>query len=549
METLTREPDTMRVRQIKPGEEVQSLYDELASPSAEFWLKTSKTGLIRTSEDVPPGISPYVFYNDTDAAEDAVLFEDEPSGGLADNAPFVEIQNPTQQLESSSMPLSILNRTAEQMEEELPRVVEETLAIRRTRNQDGSVSALPPAEQPYVPGAGQFPYSAPPVWVQAHKLIADGPWDPTRAMFLDKLDFGSIRLELSMDELKEVAKTQEILERDRAYSTQMPLAPSHNPESDPADRVAPAVFKDTFHLGDLVPGAQDRYKEAMDIIIGVQKYQSPHPQQHDQWAWFCMDVLDRLNLKLYYDDFNFNVSSPWPHRYIVQDIVQAFMAMGLFFPGVKETSIIHEYLESEQGRDLKAKASQIFDPASRRARRPDVRTRTSMDCRPKKFWKEWDELYPSGRFCVDTYPWDSSMAIRPIIAKRKHETFNSHVAHDSVHWLTESSLQGRHDRARRPGAPPVGGPGLRRGRHGAPSAGPAGPLYPLQEHGRVHDLSPVVRSLQGLAGAAPRRARVCKQVRRQGHGTTSVRPPAALVGAAFLPLDGQGVQPGRGLLL
>ncbi|KAK4639828.1 hypothetical protein QC761_0112310 [Podospora bellae-mahoneyi] len=41
METLTREPDTMRVRQIQPGENVKSLYDELAGPDAQFYVRTN----------------------------------------------------------------------------------------------------------------------------------------------------------------------------------------------------------------------------------------------------------------------------------------------------------------------------------------------------------------------------------------------------------------------------------------------------------------------------------------------------------------------------
>jgi len=73
MQSLTREPDTKRVRQAKPGE--KSLFDELSGPDAEFWIRTSK-GMVRTSDDNPPEIGPYVYYNDTDAAEDAVLFEE-----------------------------------------------------------------------------------------------------------------------------------------------------------------------------------------------------------------------------------------------------------------------------------------------------------------------------------------------------------------------------------------------------------------------------------------------------------------------------------------
>jgi hypothetical protein len=159
----------------------------------------------------------------------------------------------------------------------------------------------------------------------------------------------------------------------------------------------------------------------MKLIIGLQKYESPRRQDHTHWAWFCMELLDSLGLQAYYDYYDPEVTSPWPHRYIVQDIVQAFMTMGMFFPGVKETSIIQEYLNTEQGKPFQS--SQIFDPASRSAQRPDTRSRISCTYRPKVFWEEWDKLCAAEEHYIDAYPWDWNMAVRPIIAKRKHHWY------------------------------------------------------------------------------------------------------------------------------
>lgn len=177
-----------------------------------------------------------------------------------------------------------------------------------------------------------------------------------------------------------------------------------------------SVYKDSFHLADLEPGAQDRYKEAMKLIIGVQKYQSPNPHDHIYWAWFCMELLDWMNLELCYDEYNPEPISPWPHRYIAHDIVQAFMMMGLFFPNVKETSIIQEYLSTEEGKAFED--SKLFDTAARSAKRPDVRTSRSTNYRPKSFWDEWYKHYNGDEHWLDAYPWDWAMTIRPIIAKR-----------------------------------------------------------------------------------------------------------------------------------
>lgn len=386
METLTREPDTMRVRQIQPGENVKSLYDELAGPDAQFYVRTNLGKMIRTCQDVPPGCSPYEYYNDTDAAEDAILFEEEQLEGVQ-NIPFVEISNPVQQLESTHMPLSMLNHKANQLTGEMPDALEEILGISRKKLVEKK------GNTPYAPGSEEFPFEAPPIWQQQHDIITETPLTSPRAKLLTSLDFASIKLKISMAELEETACAQETMERDRSY-----------------------IFKDTFHIGDLEPGAQDRYKESMKLITGLQKYQSPHPRRHEEWTWFCMEILNWLNLKIYYDVYVRDPANPWPHRYILQDIVQAFMTMGLFFPNVEVTSIVQEHLGSREGQAFRN--SKILDPEARRQVRPDARTRTSCAYRPRKFWDGWEnKVYTGDDLYIDKFPFDWNMAIRPIIAK------------------------------------------------------------------------------------------------------------------------------------
>ncbi|KAK4167641.1 hypothetical protein QBC43DRAFT_311164 [Cladorrhinum sp. PSN259] len=392
METLTREPDTKRVRQIKPDEAVKSLYDELAGPDAEFWVRTSRGEVMKTSLDVPPGISPYAYYNDTDAAEDAILFAEEELEGVPENMPFIEITNPVQQLEVTPMPVSLLNHTATEMMKKLEGEDDGSPRVNLMKLLD-SKSEQSSKKKPYAPGADEFPFRAPPIWEQAQGIITKNSTDSKQTQLLDRLDFRSIKLNLSMSELRERACSQEIMERDRAY-----------------------IFKDTFHLGDLEPGAQERYQEAMKLIIGLQKYESPNPEKHLEWAWFCMEILDWLNLKIYYEDYVRDPVNPWPHRYILQDIVAAFMTMGLFFPNVGVTSVIQEYLDTDEGR--KFKDSKIFDPVLRQATRPDARTRTSCAYRPKEFWDKWEnEVHHKGGSYIDQFPVDWNMAIRPVIAK------------------------------------------------------------------------------------------------------------------------------------
>ncbi|KAM7183928.1 hypothetical protein V8F20_012427 [Naviculisporaceae sp. PSN 640] len=474
METLAREPDTKRIRQVKPGE--KSLYDELSGPDAEFWIRTSKGEMIRNKDDNPPEtIGRYSYYNDTDAAEDAILFEEELKQGVPENMPFVEISNPIQMLEATRMPLSVLNRKANRIApllEEItkgpklpepgrrPAIIRRGGPFRKYRLLDDDVSIHSDDEfylegeldaegyleyerkqiedgkprstkvetgheedseedwddqddddedsfddldsihegddgtgkTPYTPGQDEFPFKAPPVWEQQHNIIASSIWDADRKALLQRLDFSSVQLKVSTKKISQLKGSQEIMERDRGY-----------------------IFKDTFHLGDLEPGAQERYKESQELIISLQKYESPFPQQH-QWAWFCMQVLDWMKLKLTYDDYNPDVHNPWPHRYILQDIVQAFMTMGLFFPNLPVTSVVQEFLNSsEEGK--KFRDSKIFDKAWRGQQVPDIRKRTSCSSRPKQFWEEWEKVYTGDAHFVDAIPFDWNMAIRPTIAK------------------------------------------------------------------------------------------------------------------------------------
>ena len=77
LETLTREKSTMRVRDIKPGEQVDSLWDDI--------LRGRCTTLVLGKREV--GGDPWdgCFYNRADAVEDTILFPEERSTGKFDS--------------------------------------------------------------------------------------------------------------------------------------------------------------------------------------------------------------------------------------------------------------------------------------------------------------------------------------------------------------------------------------------------------------------------------------------------------------------------------
>ncbi|KPM43969.1 hypothetical protein AK830_g2623 [Neonectria ditissima] len=77
LQTLTREKDTMRTRQIKEGERVESLWETVNDNSTEFRLFDIKDGGVTCRSGAEMATSAYMFYNEANAAEDEVLFPDE----------------------------------------------------------------------------------------------------------------------------------------------------------------------------------------------------------------------------------------------------------------------------------------------------------------------------------------------------------------------------------------------------------------------------------------------------------------------------------------
>jgi hypothetical protein len=70
LKTITREEKTHRVRDIKPGEVVESIWDQTTNPRAKS-MSTS------TNDEPQPEAHRHLLYNESDALEDAVLFPEE----------------------------------------------------------------------------------------------------------------------------------------------------------------------------------------------------------------------------------------------------------------------------------------------------------------------------------------------------------------------------------------------------------------------------------------------------------------------------------------
>ncbi|KAK4449551.1 hypothetical protein QBC34DRAFT_494356 [Podospora aff. communis PSN243] len=367
---LTRDKETMALRPIRPGE---------------------KSLMIQTKNDTLEG-NPYLFYSEADAAEDAILFEDD----VPDHFPFVEISNPVHLLETGCMPLSVLNYEANILQKKL--LPQEELGSIEDALSDDSDSAwesdnsVEGRPKGYAPASEEFNFYLPPLWAQAHRKIKllEHNLTKKRRDLLRKIDFESVRLQIPFSKLSEIMSRLEVMERDRSF-----------------------VFKDTFHLSDLEPGAQEKYSISSKLLRGVQNFVPTEPNL--DWPWFCMEVLDWLNLKLYYRNYAPEPLHAWPHRYMVQDITQAFVTMALFFPNLPVTSVVHDYLNTKEGSEFKK--SPIFDLVGRSKTLPTCRTRTSNQFRPPSFWEELDQMRNSGRHIAEMYPMGWAILARTTIAK------------------------------------------------------------------------------------------------------------------------------------
>jgi len=157
--------------------------------------------------------------------------------------------------------------------------------------------------------------------------------------------------------------------------------------------------------------------------------------------------------------------------------------------------------------ERKFRDSAIFDPVTRSAKIPDIRSRTSCGRRPKEFWADWDhKVYTGDDLYIDQVPLGWNLAIRPMISKHKSLPFLDFQL--SCIDLTTSLPRRRH-RTGESGTPPRQLPGLRHHQHGAPPAREIRPLRQVQQRQAVRGGHAArVPQSRGLAGSAPGDAQV-----------------------------------------
>ncbi|KAF5565793.1 major facilitator superfamily transporter [Fusarium phyllophilum] len=300
LRSLHRNEKTMRTRQIKPGENLKSLWDTIADERSEFRLFDVSNKKVTMRKDTELAESPYMFYNKANEVEDAILFPDELTSDRKSVA-FREIRNGVASIEDGILP-STARHFVKRLE-----------AINKGKDPMKAMRMAKHDDQDNI-------WGLPKVWETALLQARSDKLKKSQKALLQRTGLLNAYKTLSYDRRLEESDPMEMMERDRAFS-----------------------FKESFHAGDLEQGYNAKYNLLQETLRAMLK--TPH--------------------------------YPWPHSFIVQDIVQAFVMIAMFFPN------------------------------------SDV---AKLPTRDKEFWKEWKEFYKTERYFGDVYPMEWSLAVRPIIA-------------------------------------------------------------------------------------------------------------------------------------
>ena len=406
LQTLYQDRATNRVRQMRPGDDM-SVFDVLTHPTESRFavFQHQNAGYTEHAPDENP-FGQYGLYNDADAAEDEVLFPmDKQYPDMM--APFKEIRTPIDLFEEWQLPKTIMKNVAgfidrggrgpfdadDAGEGSDGGDWDDDEEVQDFDDDDDDDDYVLRGELEKDDGDEAFMWDRPPIWEYAADEIAvDENLTREQEKMLDRVAFFSELADADPFSLENGDLGRlEVMERDRSY-----------------------VFKQAFHLGDVEPGAQEKYAQVMRLIVRIQNQALEEPLT--DWAWFCIEILDWLNLQAYYDEYQPDSWNPWPHRYIVQDITQAFVTMALFFPDLPVSRISRGCLDSPAGAELRA--SQLFDPLARAATLPDRRTSHTSHDKPPKFWAPLEALEKDRSDCFENLvPMEWSKALRSIIAQ------------------------------------------------------------------------------------------------------------------------------------
>ncbi|KAF9737169.1 hypothetical protein PMIN06_012378 [Paraphaeosphaeria minitans] len=402
-ETITMEKETFRVRSIKPGEEVQSMWDLFQANAHAFQYNPKKT-----SQGVKEGIDQTYVYTEADEIEDSILFPEEGTGEMKDN---VFRANPSLLEMFEKKPTFDLRRFARDLDSDEELSENDSLGGSdedlEAVNDDGDEAWETETDEDDTESEGDFSYSFANTGdvetameiledrFRSQTIYTKGEPDyflsifksPTSAHYIPK----SIRsyppdlmatLRFSMRGVKEYRDDETSIEAD--FMSML-------------DREKSKVFKDSWHQGDLSYNAMRKeiHWRVMASVMDDVIMSSLNPGPFELCKFMDMAPLFTQE------------------RRIVDDAFSAYAAVALFF----DTQTL---LDSEKGQVFKN--SNLIDQVERAKHIPDRRTHKSNKTMPRSLWEDWDTLRKDHNRTEDdaTYdiiPLSWRKALRPAIIR------------------------------------------------------------------------------------------------------------------------------------
>ena len=198
LQTLTREQDTVRTRQIKLGEDVQSLWDTVMDERNEFKLfdVQDKNVTCRSHDEISD--LPHMFYNKANEAEDAILFPDDLDSDNNKSVPFREIHNGVSRIESGMLP-SDIRHMAKGME-----------AINRGEDPIDAIERATDEDEDSI-------WRLPKVWETGLKQLKQEKPKGERRKLLMRTGLLTAHKSMSMEQRLKESDPMEVMERDRSF--------------------------------------------------------------------------------------------------------------------------------------------------------------------------------------------------------------------------------------------------------------------------------------------------------------------------------------------
>ncbi|KAF5618382.1 delta14-sterol reductase [Fusarium sp. NRRL 52700] len=241
-----RDEKTMRTRQIKPGEDLKSLWDTIADERSEFRLFDVSNKKVTMRKDTELAESPCMFYNKANEVEDAILFPGELTSERKSFA-FREIRNGVASIEDGILPstarhyvkgLEAINKGKDSMK-----------AMRMAKHDDQDTI-----------------WGLPKIWETALLQARGDKLKKSQKALLQRTGLLNAYKTLSYDRRLEESDPMEMMEQDRAFS-----------------------FRESFHAGDLEPGYNAKYNLLQETLRAMLK--TPHDPQYPWPHSFIMQVI------------------------------------------------------------------------------------------------------------------------------------------------------------------------------------------------------------------------------------------------------------------